>query len=191
MAKKEEAKPAEAAAAGGGGGGKSKLIIIILLVLILLILAVGATLFFTGALNKILGHGGGDGAGAPVAAGGHGAPMAVPVAVPKPTGPAKYQPMDPPFVVNFDDQGVLRYVQISVSVMARDQKALDKVKENEPQIRYRLILLFSGQTFSELGTPAGKEKLQQKTLEEIQRILIAETGTPGIEAVYFTNFVMQ
>ncbi|MBS0600714.1 flagellar basal body-associated FliL family protein [Plasticicumulans sp.] len=189
MAKKEEAKPAEAAAAGGGGGGKGKLIIIILLVLILLILAVGATLFFTGALNKFLGHGGDDGSA--VAAGGHGAPMAVPVAVPKPTGPAKYQPLDPPFVVNFDDQGVLRYVQISVSIMARDQKALDKVKENEPQIRYRLILLFSGQTFAELGTPAGKEKLQQKTLEEIQKILIAETGTPGIEAVYFTNFVMQ
>mgnify|MGYP000532378393 CR=1 FL=1 len=38
------------------------------------------------------------------------------------------------------------------SVMARDQKALDKVKENDPQIRYRLILLFSGQTFAELGT---------------------------------------
>ena len=190
MAKKEEAKPAEAAAAGGGGGGKGKLIIIILLVLILLILAVGATLFFTGALNKFLGHGGGDD-GSAVAAGGHGAPMAVPVAVPKPTGPAKYQPLDPPFVVNFDDQGVLRYVQISVSIMARDQKALDKVKENDPQIRYRLILLFSGQTFAELGTPAGKEKLQQKTLEEIQKILIAETGTPGIEAVYFTNFVMQ
>ncbi len=113
------------------------------------------------------------------------------MAVPKSAGPAKYQPLDPPFVVNFDDQGVLRYVQISVSIMARDQKALDKVKENDPQIRYRLILLFSGQTFAELGTPAGKEKLQQKTLEEIQKILIAETGTPGIEAVYFTNFVMQ
>lgn len=190
MAKKEEAKPAEAPAAGGGG--KGKLIIIILLVLILLILAVGATLFFTGALNKLLGKGGGEEHGAPVAAaGGHGAPVAVPVAAPKATGPAKYQPMDPPFVVNFDDQGVLRYVQISVSVMARDQKALDKVKENEPQIRYRLILLFSGQTFAELGTPAGKEKLQQKTLEEIQKILIAETGSPGIEAIFFTNFVMQ
>jgi len=186
--KKEEAKPAEAPA----GGGKSKLILTIVLVLVLLVGAVVGTLFFTGTLGKLLGHGGGDEHGAaPVAAGGHVAPVAVPVVVARPTGPAKYQPMDPPFVVNFDDQGVLRYVQISLSVMSRDQKALDKMKENEPQIRHKLILLFAGQTFAELGTPAGKEKLQKKTLEEIQKVMIAETGTPGIEEVFFTNFVMQ
>ncbi|VAX05680.1 hypothetical protein MNBD_GAMMA19-792, partial [hydrothermal vent metagenome] len=37
----------------------------------------------------------------------------------------------------------------------------------------------------------GKETLREEALEVVQQILEEETGDPGIEAVYFTSFVMQ
>ncbi|PWV63276.1 flagellar basal body-associated FliL family protein [Plasticicumulans acidivorans] len=182
MAKKEEAK-AEAPA----GGGKGKLILIIVLVVVVVLGGTLGALFFLGLL-KLPGAAAGEGGEAPAA---HGAAAHAPVVVARPSGPAQYQPLDPPFVVNFDQDGVLRYVQISLSVMARDKHALDLVKENDPQIRHQLIILFAGQSFADLESPTGKESLQKKVLETIQKILIEESGSPGIEEVYFTNFVMQ
>ena len=37
----------------------------------------------------------------------------------------------------------------------------------------------------------GKEKLRADALAEIQKVMKAETGKPGVESVFFTSFVMQ
>ena len=105
--------------------------------------------------------------------------------------PAQYVPLDPPFIVNFEDQGVLRYLQLGVTVMTREKTGPEAVTNNLPPIRNNLIMLFAAQKYSDLGSTAGKEKLRTQALEEIQAILRKEIGRPGIEAVYFTNFVMQ
>lgn len=175
--KKEDPKGGEAKAKGGGAG---KIVLLVVLVVVLVLGAVGATLYFTGALGKLLGHGGGEdhaGGLAPVA--------------PKPSGPAQYLAIDPPFVVSIDDQGQLRYVQISVSAMARDKKILEAVTQNAPQIRNNLIMLFGRQSFQTLASPEGREKLRADTLDTIQKVLTKEIGQPGVEEIYFTNFVMQ
>ena len=46
-------------------------------------------------------------------------------------------------------------------------------------------------TAAELSSREGKEELQAEALASIQGILERETGIPGVEAVYFTSFVMQ
>ena len=105
--------------------------------------------------------------------------------------PPLYLLLDPPFVVNFEDQGTLRYLQISLSVMTRDKMMLEKMTDNLPPIRNNLIALFSKQNFTALISAEGKDKLRSQALEEIQSVLREETGRPGAEAVYFTHFVMQ
>jgi len=105
--------------------------------------------------------------------------------------PAVYLPIDPAFVVNFASQGKARFLQITVEVMPRDETVPDKVKLHMPVIRNNLMLLFSTQTYDTVSTLDGKETLREESLEVVQQILEEETGDPGIEAIYFTSFVMQ
>lgn len=106
-------------------------------------------------------------------------------------GPALYISLDPPFVVNFADSGNARFLQITVEVMTRDPKVEEHVKRHMPAIRNNLVMLFSSQTTESVSSLEGKEALREETLSSIQEILETETGEPGIEAVYFTSFVMQ
>jgi flagellar FliL protein len=143
--------------------------------------SVGATLFLTGSLPK-LGHQEAEVSPHP--------PDSSP-SPPKTNTPAQYLPLDPSFIVNFEDQGVLRYLQIGVTVMSRDTAVIEAVANNMPPIRNNLIMLFASQSYANLGSTEGKEKLRNQALEAIQSILHKEIGRPGIEAIYFTNFVMQ
>lgn len=102
-----------------------------------------------------------------------------------------YLPLDPAFVVNFQDQGQLHYLQVTMEVMAREQETIDAVKLHLPVIRNNLTLMLSSQTVESLASRDGKEKIRAETLAEIQKILKEQTGQPGVEAVYFTSFVMQ
>ncbi len=193
MAQKEDAKtPAKKSS------GAMKILLILIGAILLMGGAVGATLFFTGALHKsesadvaeeesppaksAEAHGGKPSKARKVKAGGHGGSAD--------KGPI-YQALDPPFIINFDDQGILRYLQIGLSVMARDQQTIDAGNNNMPQIRNNLILLFGNQKIENLNAPQGKENLRAQALEQIQAVLNEELGEPGIEAVYYTAFVMQ
>lgn len=104
---------------------------------------------------------------------------------------AVYIPIDPAFVVNFASQGKARFLQVTVEVMTRDPGVTDSVKLHMPVIRNNLMLLLSSQSYDSVSTLEGKEALREQALEVIQQILEEETGDPGIEAVYFTSFVMQ
>ena len=60
---------------------------------------------------------------------------------------AVYYAIDPPLVVNFEDGSVVRFLQITMEVMARDQKAIDSVQKNMPLIRNNLLLLMSNRNY--------------------------------------------
>jgi len=105
--------------------------------------------------------------------------------------PAIYLPIDPAFVVNFASQGKARFLQVTVEVMTRDPLMPDQIKLHMPVIRNNLMLLFSSQSYDGVSTLEGKETLREEALEVVQQILEEETGDPGVEAVYFTSFVMQ
>jgi flagellar FliL protein len=104
---------------------------------------------------------------------------------------AVYLDFDQPFVVNFHDDGQLRYLQITVSVMATDPGVMEEVKRHMPLIRNNLVMLFSGQTRDTVLPREGKEKIRKEAEVEVQKILTAQTGAPGIKSLYFTSFVMQ
>lgn len=102
-----------------------------------------------------------------------------------------YLPLEPPLVVNFDRPDRIGYLQAGLQLMARQQSVIDAVRRNMPMIRNSLLMLLSSQSYEQLSSREGKERLQQKTLDEVNGVL-DQVHAPGhIEAVYFTAFVMQ
>ena len=105
--------------------------------------------------------------------------------------PPIYMPLDPPLVATFEDRSAVRFLQLTLEVMARNQEAIDAVQTHMPVIRNNLLLLMGGRTLTDLTSREGKEALRAEALEEVQRILTENTGDPGVEELYFTSFVVQ
>jgi flagellar protein FliL len=103
---------------------------------------------------------------------------------------ALYFAIDPPLVVNFEDGSAVRFLQISMEVMARDQKAIDSVQKNIPVIRNNLLLLMSNRNYQAMMSREGKEKLRGEALAEIRAVQKKE-GSPDVDDLLFTTFVVQ
>ncbi len=107
-------------------------------------------------------------------------------------GPAIYQSLHPPLVVNFKDSlGDSHYMQITMEVMSRDQDVINTVRDNIPMIRNALILLYSGAVYDEVTTREGKQDMLADGLAEIRSVMAETTDEELIEAVYFTSLVIQ
>lgn len=105
--------------------------------------------------------------------------------------PAIYHSMTPVFVANLSEGSQAKLLQVSVEVMSRGQEAIDFVQQNDPLIRHNLLDLFGSHKDVELNSRAGKEKLQAEVVERMNQLITEQGGSGELEAVYFTQFVMQ
>ncbi len=181
------------------GKSKTNLLIIILIVVILAVGGGVAAMFLLG----------GDDEHADGKDGEHGDGASQASAV-KET--AIFSNLRPTFIINFEDTTKARYMQVDIVVMSRKQHSIDLVQEHSPVIRNNIITILSGQTFSDLNTRKGKEKLRSIILKSINKTITAEvtnsplateedsdghtddhspTSTAYIETVYFTSLIMQ
>jgi flagellar FliL protein len=103
---------------------------------------------------------------------------------------AVYYAIDPPLVVNFEDGSVVRFLQITMEIMAHDQKAIESVQKNMPLIRNNLLLLMSNRNYQSLMSREGKEKLRAEALAEIKDVQ-KKQGSADVDDVLFTSFVVQ
>jgi len=101
-----------------------------------------------------------------------------------------YYAIDPPLVVNFEDGSAVRFLQITMEIMAHDQKAVESVQKNIPLIRNNLLLLMSNRNYQTMMSREGKEKLRQEALTEI-RAVQKKVGGPDVDDLLFTSFVVQ
>ncbi len=160
---------AEDAASGEEPKKKNPILLFVIIGLLLVGLSVGGTLFFVMKAN---------------------APEE-PV-VEEPVKPeALYYALNPAFQTNYDVKGRQRLFQLAIAFMTREQDVVDALATHAPSIKSRLVILLSGQEFTALQTPSGRETLRQKCLDAVQEILKKEIGKPGVEKVLFTDFVMQ
>ena len=152
--------------------GKLKLILLLVLALLLAVgLSVGATWFFLHQSES---------------------KPAVDPALANLKPAAIYEPLAPAFVVNFNQNGRQRFMQVSITMQGRDQAALDALKVHMPVIRNNLVMMFSGQGFDTLaGSPVGQEMLRQKATAVVQEVAQKEVGKPVVDQLLFTNFVLQ
>jgi flagellar FliL protein len=156
------------------GGGKSKKMIIIIAVVVLALAGAGGWFFLAGGDDEV--------------AESEAAEDVTPV---KQT--PIYATVDKAFVVNFADQSndEVRYLQIKLKVMARDQAVIDAFTLNTPAIQHELLMLFFDQKYDDLNTLEGKSALKEQSLSTINKVLKAEQTEGELEAVYFTSLIMQ
>lgn len=156
---------------------KKSLIITIVLVLLLLIAAVAGTFLMMRQLMPV----------APVTAEGEVAAAPAPVTRASPV----YKSLEPAFVVNIEDGRHLRFLQVQVEIMARSPAVVSRFETYEPRIRNDLIAYFSSFDREGLRDEALRAGMQARVLDIINQVLQEESGSAGVEAVYFTRFVIQ
>lgn len=102
-----------------------------------------------------------------------------------------YYKFSPAFIVNIPSNGRLRFLQVEVQLMAKNEDDLKTIEAYAPVIRNDLITLFSSQNYDDLLTPDGKENLRKSSLAVSRKVLKDNSGSPCVEQVLFTNFVTQ
>ena len=89
--------------------------------------------------------------------------------------PARYVTLDPPFVVNFEAESIVRFLQITIGVMTRDPSVETLIKDNDPRIRNDLLMILGNQNYETVSKLEGKEELRKRCLESV-RAVVKESG---------------
>jgi flagellar protein FliL len=106
--------------------------------------------------------------------------------------PPRYINFDPPFVVNFEAEAMVRFLQVTVGTMTRDLEIEKIIKDNDPRVRNDLLMILGNQSYATVASIEGKETLRKNCLGAIRTIVKDMGGDPNkVEALYFTSFVMQ
>ncbi len=105
--------------------------------------------------------------------------------------PVVYTAMQPPLVVNVTDNQRVRHMQVSVQLKLRDKTMEQYIKQYNPALRHELVMLLSDQPVKKLTSAQGKIALRDEALTALQKVMEEHIQLPAIEAVYFTEMVIQ
>ncbi len=166
------------------GGGMMKIILIVNGLLLIIGVGVGVTLFMLGGDEEAVGddtemleEGAEGGEGDSKKKKSRGTPI--------------YVPLHPAFVVNFENQEQVSFLQVDIQIMTYDSSVETALKTHMPAVRNELLLMLGGKQYHEINTREGKRALSQEAIQVMQDVL-KNVGEPhSIEALYFTSFVMQ
>ena len=100
-------------------------------------------------------------------------------------------PLNPPIIVNIVDGDKVRHMQVIIEIKLVDPAESAKVDLHKGPIRHELILLLSSQDAATISSAVGKEQLRKDALATVQKVMQELEGKPIIEALYFTNFIIQ
>lgn len=171
-----------------GGGNKKKMIII----------AAAAVVLLGGGGAAFMMMGGDEPAAPAVAEGAPADAAATDAAAADPAaagavsaGDALYVGMPRPFVFNVPGANRDRLVQIKAQLMVRGQNNEETAKQHIPLIESTMLRTFSKANADDLVTAAGKDSLKAAALKDVQESLTGVVGSPVVEEILFTGFVMQ
>ena len=154
---------------------KSKIILIVG-VLVLLLAAVGGTWFFMKSTAPAM-------------------PMSVDGEMVEAAAPAmkapEYYSLSPSFVVNLQNERGMRFLMIEIELMSRRDDTFSRVEQYEPRIRNDMLLFLSKLDREMIATIEQRQQIQVEAMDVINKVLIEESGKGGVDAVYFTKFVVQ
>lgn len=106
-------------------------------------------------------------------------------------GTAYYVKLPRPFIFNVPGQNRDRLVQITAELMVRGPRNDDLARQHIPKIEGLLHKTFSSVTSESLQTREGRVALREESLRALREALEELTGSPVVEELLFTGFVMQ
>ncbi len=107
------------------------------------------------------------------------------------TPKASYIELDPAFVISYQVGSRARFLQLKLELMTYKPQVSEAIKANMPMLRNTIVMLMGQQDFAKLRTKEGRENLPKIILEALNKALKEETSISGIDAVLFTDYVMQ
>ncbi|MBC2670488.1 flagellar basal body-associated protein FliL [Novosphingobium piscinae] len=94
------------------------------------------------------------------------------------------------FTSNLKESDALVQVAIACSTR-RDGRVLMWLKKHELAIRSAMLNVLADTPEEDIGSLAGKEKLQKRLTQAINQVLTKEEGFGGVDEVYFKSFLVQ
>lgn len=97
-----------------------------------------------------------------------------------------------PFTVNLQTDGYgNRLLYTGVSLQVGDERTREFLLQHMPQLRSRLLTLFSGQEAATLISPEGKKELSTAVLAMLAEPLASPQPDLAVRDVLFTEFIVQ
>lgn len=89
-------------------------------------------------------------------------------------------------------KGAEALVQMSIACSThRDYRVVLWLKKHELPIRSAMLEVLADTTDEDIQAPGGKDKLQRRLTQAINKVLTETEGFGGVDAVYFKNFIIQ
>lgn len=83
-------------------------------------------------------------------------------------------------------------VQVSLACSTRrDGRVLMWLKKHELAIRSEILVVLADTPEEDVYNPDGKQRLQKRLTDAINKVLVANEGFGGVDAVYFKSFLVQ
>ncbi|MEQ6887216.1 flagellar basal body-associated protein FliL [Halomonas sp. CS7] len=97
-----------------------------------------------------------------------------------------------PFTVNLaDDQYGPRLLYTGLSLKLGNEQSQAVLEQHMPQVRSRLLMLFSGKQADELTSPGGKQRLAEQVIAALEAPMSDTQPELAIDDVLFTEFIVQ
>lgn len=107
-------------------------------------------------------------------------------------GAAYYVAMPKDFIFNVPGERRDRVVQITVQLLVRGSRNETLAQQHIPILEGTLLQVFSSATGARLRTPEGKREIRLQALDAAREAMRdATNGSPVVEEVLFTGFVIQ
>jgi len=123
--------------------------------------------------------------------------------------PPSFHKFDKPFTVKLQTEQQEAYLQTEVQLRVLDPGVLEMLKQYDPELKHRIMLILLAKKASDLGTAQGVQKLSNEIRETVNNTLEppaakkgrdkTEAKEPGdvaapdapVQAVLFTSFIIQ
>ena len=123
-----------------------------------------------------------------------------------------FHKFDKPFTVKLQTEQQEAYLQAEVQLRVLDAAALEILKQYDPELKHRIMLILLTKKASELGTAQGVQRLSNEIREAVNNTLeppvvkkgkdkaetrevkeISDVAAPDapVQAVLFTSFIIQ
>ncbi|WCE29617.1 flagellar basal body-associated protein FliL [Vibrio sp. SCSIO 43137] len=108
-------------------------------------------------------------------------------------GPAfAYYTLEPDMTTNIYTKGkTLSYLQVRIDLMVADNSYIVDLEQHDPLIRNTIVEIIGQQSSDQVKSLAGREELRKKLLDELNSLLLVETGRTLIADLLFTKYLYQ
>ena len=104
-----------------------------------------------------------------------------------------YFGLEPDIVTNYVGTSArsLGYVRVTVELMLDSPNHLEAAEHHAPLLRATTIDIFGRQSEEKVKSLTGREEIRRMCIDELRKLMKAETGAEMIKDVIFTQYIHQ